>query len=228
MNGRASVSQNYGSERQLVREAQAGDRRAVAYLLTEYPPVRALIGSLRRSIDPLNVARDELESAARLAVLEALGTFDGERGVKLTTYAYHFIRGAMLAELYPYVERRRKSEDGPQRVTLVSLKRGFDDDEGPGDNDGYESELLSRDPEYGIDPGFGRIEDGRPEAVRAFVATLPASQRAIVAAVFWGEQTHGQIAVARGVSRPAITRALTRVYERGAKELADHRLELAA
>jgi RNA polymerase sigma factor (sigma-70 family) len=227
MNGRASVSQSYRSERQLVREAQAGDRRAVAYLLTEYPPVRALIGSLRRSIDPLNVARDELESAGRLAVLEALGSFDGDRGVKLTTYAYHFIRGAMLAELYPYVERRRESEDGPQRVTLVSMKRGFDD-EGSDDNDGYESELLSRDPEYGIDPGFGRVEDGRPEAVRAFVATLPASQRTIVEAVFWGEQTHGQIAVARRVSRPAITRALTRVYERGAKELADHRLELAA
>jgi RNA polymerase sigma factor (sigma-70 family) len=227
MNGRASVSQNYRSERQLVREAQAGDRRAVAYLLTEYPPVRALIGSLRRSIDPLNVARDELESAGRLAALEALGSFDGERGVKFTTYAYHFIRGAMLAELYPYVERRRESEDGPQRLRLVSLKRGFDN-EGSDDNDGYESELLSRDPEYGIDPGFGRVEDRRFDAVRAFVATLPASQRAIIEAVFWGEQTHGQIAAARGVSRPAITRALTRVYARGAKELADHRLELAA
>jgi RNA polymerase sigma factor (sigma-70 family) len=227
MNGRASGSQGYRSDRHLIREAQAGDARAVAYLLTEYPAVRALIGSLRRSIDPLNVARDELESAGRLAVLEALGSFDGERGVKFTTYAYHFIRGAMLAELYPYVERRRESEDAPERLKLVSLKRGFDD-ESSDDYDGYESELLSRDPEYGIDTAFGRIEDGRPEAVRAFVARLPMSQQGIVEAVFWGEQTHDEIAAARGVSRPAITRALARVYARGAKELADHRLELAA
>jgi RNA polymerase sigma factor (sigma-70 family) len=227
MNGKAGNTLSYRFEGQLIRQAQSGDCQAVEYLLTDYGPMRALLCSLRRSVDPLNVAPDELESVGRLAVLEALRGFDAERGVKFTTYAYHFIRGAMLAELYPCVERRREREGGARRVRLVSVTRGFDGEDSDA-GDGYESELLSHDPDYGIDPGFARVEDGRSEAVRAFVATLPASQRAIVDAVYWGEQTHGDIAAARGVSRPAVTRALTRVHTRGAKELADHRLELAA
>lgn len=226
MDGKASVPQSYRSEDRLIRDAQSGNLRAVEYLLTQHPPVLTLIGSLRRSVDPRNLAPADLESAGRLAVLEALQGFDAERGAKFTTYAYHFIRGAMLAELYPHVERRREREAGFQRVRLVSLKRV--DAEGPDDNDGFESELLARDPDYGIDPEFDRAEDGRRAAVRAFVARLPVSQQGIVEAVFWGEQTHDQIAAARGVSRPAITRALARVYARGAKELADHRLEFAA
>lgn len=226
MNGKASVTRNYRFEDRLIREAKSGDLRAVEFLLTEHPPVVRLIGSLQRSVDPLDLAPADLESAARLAVLETLQRFDPERGVKFTTYAYHFIRGAMLAELYPYVERRREREDASERVRLVPLKGA--DVEGRDESDGYESELLARDSGYGIDPGFSRVQDGRSAAVRAFVARLPVSQREIVEAVFWGEQTHDEVALARGVSRPAITRALARVYARGAKELGDHRLELAA
>lgn len=226
MNGKASVPQNYRSEDRLIREAKSGDRRAVEYLLTEHPPVLKLVRSLRRSIDPLDLAPADLESAGRLAVLEALQRFDPARGVKFTTYAYYFIRGAMFAELYPLVERRREREDGSRRVRLVSLNR--DDDECGDDSDGYERELFARACRYGIDLGFSRVEDGRSAAVRAFVARLPVSQRGIVEGVFWGEQTHDEVAAARGVSRPAISRALARVYARGAKELADHRLELAA
>lgn len=225
MSGKAGNTLSYRFEGHLICQAQSGDSQAIEYLLTEYGPVRALLCSLRRSVDPLNVAPDELESAGQLAVLEALRGFDTERGAKFTTYAYHFIRGAMLAELYPYVERRRESENGARRVRLVSVIQGFDGEDA---GHGYESELLSHDPDYGIDPGFARVEDGRSEAVHAFLGTLPASQRAIVDAVYWGEQTHGDIAAARGVSRPAVTRALTRVHTRGAKELANHRLELAA
>jgi RNA polymerase sigma factor (sigma-70 family) len=226
MDGKASVPQKYRSEDHLIREAKSGDRRAVEFLLTKHSPVLRLIGSLRRSIDPFELAPADLESAGRLAVLEALQRFDPQRGAKFTTYAYHFIRGAMLAELYPHVERRREREGGSERVRLVSLNG--DDDEGGGDSDGYERELLARDSNYGIDSAFSTLEDGRTAAVRAFVARLPLSQRGIVEAVFWGEQTHDEIAAARGVSRPAISRALARVYARGAKELADHRLELAA
>lgn len=226
MDGKASVPQNFRSEDHVIREAKSGDLLAVEYLLTEHPPVLRLIGSLRRSVDPLELAHADLESAGRLAVLEALQRFDPERGVKFTTYAYHYIRGAMLAELYPHVERRRERRGGSERVRLVSLNR--DDNEGGDDSNGYERELFARDSNYGIDSGFNHAEDERPAAVRAFVARLPVSQRGIVEAVFWGEQTHDEIAAARGVSRPAISRALARVYARGAKELADHRLELAA
>jgi RNA polymerase sigma factor (sigma-70 family) len=226
MNGKASVPQKYRSEVWLIREAQSGDRRATEYLLTQHPSVLALLASLRRNIDPFNLAPADLQSAGRLALLEALQRFDPERGVKFATYAYHFVRGAMLAELYPHVERRRERENGSERVRVVSLV-GHATDRADG-NDGYESELLARDPDYGADPGFASVEDIRPAAVRAFVEGLPVSQREIVEAVYWDERTHDEIAAERGVSRPAISRALARVYARGARELANHRLELAA
>ena len=226
MNGKASVPQKYRSEACLIRDAQSGDCRATEYLLTQHPPVLALLAALRQSIDPFNLAPADLESAGRLALLEALQRFDLGRGAKFTTYAYHFVRGAMLAELYPHVERRRERASGDERIRLVALagpgRQGADRD------DGYESDLLARDPDYGTDPGFAPVEDVRAAAVRAFVTGLPVSQREIVEAVYWDERTHDEIAVERGVSRPAISRALARVYARGAKELADHRLELAA
>lgn len=223
MNGRLSVPEKYRSEAGLIRAAQSGDCRATEYLLTQHPPVLALLASLRRSIDPLNLAAADLEAAGRLALLEALQRFDANRGAKFTTYAYHFARGAMLAELYPHVERRRERSNGAQRVTLVALAA-----QNAERADGYESDLLAQDPDYGTDPGFARVEDVRPGAVRAFVAGLPASQREIVESVYWDERTHEEIAVERGVSRPAISRALARVYARGARELAEHRLEIAA
>lgn len=223
MNGRLSVPEKYRSEAGLVCAAQSGDCRATEYLLTQHPPVLALLGSLRRSVDPFNLAAADLEAAGRLALLEALQRFDASREARFTTYAYHFVRGAMLAEMYPHVERRREQGDGSKRVRLVTLAA-----ESAGGNDGYESDLLAHDPDYGADPGFSRVEDVRSATVRAFVASLPASQREIVEAVYWDERTHDEIAQERGVSRPAISRALARVHARGAKELAQHRLELAA
>lgn len=223
MNGRLSVPEKYRSELALVRAAQSGDCRATEYLLTQHPPVLALLASLRRSIDSFNLAAADLEAAGRLALLEALQRFDAGRGAKFTTYAYHYVRGAMLAELYPHVERRRERSNGADRVTLVALA-GQDADRAAG----YESDLLAHDPDYGTDAEFARVEDVRAAVVRAFVAGLPASQREIVEAVYWDARTHDEIAVERGVSRPAISRALARVHTRGAKELAVHRLELAA
>src|SRR5262249_24394485 len=191
---------------------QSGDCRAREYLLTQHPPVVALLASLRRSIDPLNLAPADLESAGRLALLEALQRFDPGRGAKFTTYAYHFVRGAMLAELYPHVERNRERERGDDRIRLVALA-GAGKQGAVGDED-YQRDLLARDPHYGTDPGFASVDDTRPAAVRAFVAGLPVSQREIVEAVFWGEQTHDEVAAARGVIRPAISRTLARVYAR--------------
>src|SRR4051794_6602131 len=100
MNGRLSVPEKFRSEVALICAARAGDCSATEYLLTGYPPVIALLVSLRRSIDPFSLAAADLESAGRLALLEALQRFDATRGAKFTTYAYNFVRGAMFAEMY--------------------------------------------------------------------------------------------------------------------------------
>jgi len=218
MHGKAIVPLKLWSEDQIVAAAQAGEDPAVEYLTTEYPPMRSLIASLRRSVDPRNVAPAEIEAAARLAILEALQGFDSERGVRFGTYAYHFIRGAMLKALYPHVERRRDPEDESDRIRLVPLNGPSEEDSA---SDGYESEMRRQDPAYGIDPGYADVEDApRDAAVRAFVRSLPENQRTITEDVFWNERTHGEVATERGVSRPAVSRTLKRVYARGQKELA--------
>jgi RNA polymerase sigma factor (sigma-70 family) len=226
MPGKYIVPPQYQSEPELVSAAQRGSHRAIEHLVVSHQPIRSLIATLTRSIDPERRATDDLEGAARLAILEALRSFDPARGVRFPTYAYYFIRGAMLKTLYPAAERCRR--DGEvSRIKFVSLEE-------PGENEfashaGSEDDLLKSDPEYGIDPGYARAEDSACAAgVRRFVAALAPNQRTIVTAVFWDGQTHSQLALERAISRPAITRTLQRVYARGEKELAEYRLELAA
>src|SRR5947209_1240949 len=145
MHGRPILPLKLWPADDLVVAAQRGEDAAVEYLITEYPPMRSLIASLKHSVDPRNVAPTELEAAARLAVIEALRGFDPRRGVRFTTYAYYYIRGEMLNALYPHVERRRDAEDQPGRVRLVSLDRLADEE--PDGTDGYEAELLNQDPD---------------------------------------------------------------------------------
>jgi RNA polymerase sigma factor (sigma-70 family) len=226
MSGKHIVPTQYRSEALLVRAAQNGDHRAIEHLLLAHPPIRSLIGSLKRQVDPHGHATEDLEGSARVALLEALRSFRANRGARFTTYAYYYLHGAMLKALYPASERYR--HNGVRaRVRLVPLEQPS----GPEDEHyaGHEQQLLNNDPGYGIDPGYGRVENAdRDATVVRFVATLPPSQRQIATAVFWDGQTHGEVAASRGVSRPAVSRTLQRVFARAERDLADHRHQLAA
>ena len=223
MSGKYIVPQQYRSEERLVYAAQNGDHRAVEHLVIEHPPMRSIIAMLKRRVDPTSRASDDLEGSARLSILEALRTFNPARGVRFTTYAYYFIRGAMLETLYPSAERYRHNGVAA-RVRLVSLEE-------PSDvvsvRLGNEQSLLKNDSEYGIDPGYASVENAARDAeVRHFVAGLTPSQRRITTDVFLHGRTHAEIAAERGTSRPAVTRILQRIYARGEKELTH--LQLAA
>ncbi len=226
MSGKHIVPQQYRSEQQLVSAAQDGDHRAIERLVISHPPIRSIIATLKRRIDPAGRASDDLEGAARLSILEALRGFKPARGARFSTYAYYYIRGAMLKTLYPPSERYRR--DGKvERIRLVALEQPSD----PGSEHraGPEEQLLNNDPQYGLDPGYVGIEDAsRDAAVREFVDALPRNQRTITRAAFWNGQTHGEIAAERGTSRPAVTRTLQRVLARASNDLAALELELAA
>jgi DNA-directed RNA polymerase specialized sigma24 family protein len=132
----------------------------------------------------------------------------------------------MLKTLYPASERYRHNGE-LARVKFVAFEEPSQD--GPAQRIGPEQTLLENDPDYGIDPGYDRVDIAPRDAhVRRFVADLPPNQRTIATAVFWEGQTHSQVAGERGISRPAVTRTLQRVYARGEKDLAEHQLALAA
>src|SRR5664280_1232992 len=78
MSGKYIVPLQYRSEQDLVSAARDGDDRAIEQLVISHPPIRSIITSLKRRLDPGNRAQDDLEGAARLAVLEALRAYEPE------------------------------------------------------------------------------------------------------------------------------------------------------
>lgn len=213
------------TERDLVRAAQAGDQTAVAYLVTGYEPVCRLVRSQMRKLDRTGNQHDELRAVANLALLEALPNFDPARGAKFTTYAFQYVRGAMLKSLFP--GQRASRDESKPIVRLVRLDAPATD--AADDSEGYERELFARDKDYGIDPGYDRVlTTDRDADIRAFVSGLGDGQRGIVIDLFWHHKTHLEVATDRGVSRPAVSRALARAFGHGRAELAAHEAALAA
>jgi RNA polymerase sigma-B factor len=60
------------------------------------------------------------------------------------------------------------------------------------------------------------------QAIKYFVASLPARDRAIAVGVFWHQQTQTEIAARFGVSKMAISKAMARICKRGREALAMH------
>jgi RNA polymerase sigma factor (sigma-70 family) len=226
MHGKHVVHLERCSEADLVEAAKAGDDDALERLFISYPPIRRIVRSLSRQYDPNGRASEELEAAARLGLVEALGRFQPARGVKFTTFAFNFVRGAMLKALYSRTQRREWAA-GQRAVTFVPFGPESEDQNFSADDP--EAELARRDDQYGIETGYTKVER-RPteQAVRDFVAELPANQRGIVRDVFWNGTSHAEAAQRRGVSRPAVSRTLQRVYKRGERELVGHLEALAA
>ena len=226
MYGKHAVPLISCSERDLVLAAKAGDEVALEGLFETYPPIQRIVRSLSRRYDPEGQVPEELGAAARLGLFEALRGFEPRREIKFTTYAFNFVRGEMLKALYSQGQRREWTAGRPhlKLVPLHATSVDVDDCE-----DLVEQELAARDEDFGVDPGYAESERMPSEdAVRHFVAGLPENQREIVRDVFWDGMSHTAAANRRGVSRPAVSRTLDRVYKRGRRELLGHLEALAA
>jgi RNA polymerase sigma factor (sigma-70 family) len=225
MHGKELVPLKRWSEQDLVNAARQGSHIAIKYLVVDYGPIQRVVKSLARSLDPCDLAGDELTAAARLGILEALRRFDPNRSVRISTYAYNFIRAEMIKARYSQGQRREWNAGRP-RPKLIPLSTESDD-EAVGQT--FEAELFARDSGFGLDHGYLKVDkEPSMEAVRSFVAALPPGQHAVIRDVFWSGQSHTETARRRGVSRPAVSRTLRRAFERGRRDLADHRECLAA
>ncbi|WP_437192247.1 sigma-70 family RNA polymerase sigma factor [Planctomicrobium sp. SH527] len=82
--------------------------------------VRHVLGRIVSGL-PGFVDKDNLESAGVLGLVEAAASFDPDRGVAFTSFAYHRIRGAILDEL-------RRNCSLPQHVleTWNQVKRAWE------------------------------------------------------------------------------------------------------
>jgi RNA polymerase sigma factor (sigma-70 family) len=215
MHGKAVVPHRRRTEQDLVDAALTGDREAIEYLVLEHTPIQGIVGALAKELHHKDRA-DELHAAARLGIIEALRRFDPSRGVKFRTYAFHFIRGEMLKALYSRAQQRERAAG--RKLRLLPFAPDFRDDDSV--ENPVESELFSRDDQYGLDASYQQVEIRSAEDMtRNFVDGLPANQRRLVKDVFWRGLSHAEAARARGISRPAATRTLQRVYAKGRHEL---------
>lgn len=222
----SAVFPDFCFEKDLVGAAKGGDREALERLLVSYPPIQRIVRSLSRRYDPDGRASEELNAAARLGLLEALRRYEPSRGAKFTTYAFNFVRSEMLKAIYSQSQRRDWAAGRPA-ITVVPLQStSLEDDEA---EDMIERELADHDDSFGVEEGYAAVER-RPseEAVRLFVAELPENQREIVRDIFWDGMSHTEAAHSREVSRPAVSRTLHRVFQRGRRELGGHLTVLAA
>ena len=68
-------------------------------LVIKYAPLVKYISERIAIRLPINITKEELNSAGILGLFDALDKFDAEMGIKFETYAEHRIRGAILDEL---------------------------------------------------------------------------------------------------------------------------------
>ncbi len=95
----------------------AGDPTAAnreAVVLAAVPLIRSIVGRLSIPDHPL-ATREDLENVGILGLLQALDTYDPERGTPFVSYAYGRIRGALVDYLrsidaLPRERRRRLAE----------------------------------------------------------------------------------------------------------------------
>ena len=68
-------------------------------LVIKYAPLVKYISERIAIRLPINITKEELNSAGILGLFDALDKFDAEMGIKFETYAEHRIRGAIMDEL---------------------------------------------------------------------------------------------------------------------------------
>ncbi len=218
-----SLLSSRASTETLVRAAKRGDMHAIETLITGDGPLRWMVQSIKRKADPEKVAErwepmpekgkpDEAEAAARLGILDALDRFDPELGVAFTTFAYPFIKGAVLAAIYHKVRRTSDAQPSP---ILVDLGLGVTSDE-PDTSPGFEALMLQHDPGYGEERGYLKLMVHEERAaVRRFVDGLPDTQRTIIREIYFDGRSQKDLAADRGVSPQAISKTLNQALARG-------------
>ncbi|WP_397546126.1 sigma-70 family RNA polymerase sigma factor [Rhodothermus marinus] len=115
---------------QYVADPSSANREAV--VLAAVPLVRSMVGRLSVPDHPL-VTREDLENVGLMGLLQALDSYDPERGTPFVSYAYGRIRGALVDYLRSIDalprERRRKLAELQQAIETLRQTLGGEPDD---------------------------------------------------------------------------------------------------
>jgi RNA polymerase sigma factor (sigma-70 family) len=144
----------------------------------------------RRAAEACPAGRDEFESAALLALVEAAQSFDPSRNVDFATFARHRLRGALLnaeRELYSF-SRRSRAKHTPR----------FQSFEPDGEHRG---KIVGG----GEEPPVGADLEAM-DAVENWLRKLPALQSAAFRHIYLDGKTQEEAAALVGCSKSAMSR----------------------
>jgi RNA polymerase sigma factor for flagellar operon FliA len=126
MSARAGPRRQVGAERK--------DPECDQWVVNLLPLVRRVALQVRRQL-PVDVDVDDLVSAGALGLLDAMRKFDASKHVKLGTYAWYRIRGAMLDDLRSLdtasrsMRKKGKQAESVRRALEGKLRRPPSDEE---------------------------------------------------------------------------------------------------
>jgi RNA polymerase sigma factor (sigma-70 family) len=157
-------------------------------LTVRYLPLAQALA--RRAAQACPAGRDEFESAALLALVEAAQSFDPSRKVDFATFARHRIRGALLnaqRELFSFT-RRCRAENAPRFQPLE-----------------HDSEVRGQVVASGVASPVGADLEAA-DAVENWLRKLPAMQSAAFRHIYLDGKTQEEAAALVGCSRSAMSR----------------------
>ncbi len=115
---------------QYVADPSSANREAV--VLAAVPLVRSMVGRLSIPDHPL-ATREDLENVGLMGLLQALDSYDPERGTPFISYAFGRIRGALVDYLRSIDalprERRRKLAELQQAIETLRQTLGGEPDD---------------------------------------------------------------------------------------------------
>lgn len=170
-----------------------------------------LIGKIRRLIAPRYPDREDLEAEGALILLQAIASYDPNRGAQFPTYAIHQLKGG-----YQHVIRKSRRQQLPHhclpQVEQDPAWTGHPEREGAG-------------LEYVLDPDARTeaqaLTQVQQEAIHTALAKLPELWRRTVWLRYWVDCTYAQCSTILGRSIPTVRDYELKALERLRGLLAD-------
>lgn len=209
---------------------QVGQQVLRDRLITDHIPlVRHVMGRIGAEL-PGGIDRENLEAAGVLGLVEAAGSFDPQRGVPFSAFAYNRIRGAILDELrrncplpqqilqlWARIREAAQRLSGPATVEALSEKTGLSMEEVErclttvrlsrldSWEDGFDS-CANMDSEHDGTQLLDRTEQLR--LIADAIEKLPTTMRAAITLYYRDELRMKEIGEVLGLSESRVSRVI--------------------
>ena len=153
---------------------------------------------------------DDLDSIVDLTVCEAAGRFDESRGVRFTTFLYHYMRGNLLRTIEDIVAQKRAVQAAAYSASAGRNER-FDLEDCPELSDSLDPDAMK--PQGFDTPEEYMLRRERISMVGRVCAKLRAEEQFVIAKMFFEGSSHQQVGAELGLSKRDVLALQKRALE---------------